>query len=180
MNKEENEDGEVEYKDLTDGMTVEMGAVITSVKKIATKSGQTMLAVVLEDLYGSCEGVIFPKLYDKLKDLAEVDSVVKVKGKLQIRDEREPSIIIDDISLLSGGAEKTTFVPKKQYLGLKFNGQSADEVQDILLAYPGDITVIFKIDGKNMVSSTKIRKCNGLINELLSIFDEQDIVFFEK
>ena len=180
INKEENENGEIFYNDLTDGMAVEMGAVITSVKKIATKSGQTMLAIILEDLYGSCEGIIFPKLYDKLKDIAEVDSVVKVKGKLQIRDEREPSIIIDDISLLVGESEKTTFVAKKQYLGLKFNGQSSDEVQDILLTYPGDITVVFKIDGKNMVSSSKVRKCNGLVNELLSLFDEKDIIFFEK
>ena len=183
QNYEEDEDGEKTYLDITDGETVEMAGIITGVKKISTKSGQTMLAVDIEDMYGTIEGVVFPKLYDKLKDLCVEDCTVRIKGKLQIRDERPPSLVIDEMSLLaekSQDIEGENEVVKTQYLGLIFNGQSTDEVLDILSAYPGDVKVIFKVDGKNLMASIKVRKCNGLLNELASLFEEKDVMFFEK
>ena len=182
-NYDEDEDGEKTYLDITDGETVEMGGIITSVKKINTKSGQTMLALEIEDMYGSIEGVVFPKLYDKLKDVCESDKIVRIKGKIQIRDERAPSLVIDDMSLLNEKQNVETQVkekPKTQYLGLIFNGQSTEETLEILSAYPGDVKVIFKVNGQNLMASTKIRKCNGLLNELASLFDEKDVIFFEK
>ncbi len=182
-NYEEDEDGEKTYLDISDGETIEMAGIITSVKKVNTKSGQTMLALEIEDMYGSIEGVVFPKLYDKLKEICVQDNIVKIKGKLQIRDERPPSIVIDETSLLNDTQNTETIskeIQKTQYLGLIFNGQSTEETLEILSAYPGDVKVIFKIDGKNLLASIKVRKCNGLLNELASLFDEQDVIFFEK
>ena len=182
-NYEEDEDGEKTYLDIADGETVEMAGIVTSVKKISTKSGQTMLSVEIEDMYGTIEGVIFPKLYDKLKDACIEDNIVRIKGKLQIRDERPPSLVIDEMSSLNEKAQEVKEekeVKKTEYLGLIFNGQSTQEVLEILSAYPGDVKVIFKVEGKNLMASLKVRKCNGLLNELASLFDEKDIMFFEK
>ncbi len=183
-NYEEDEDGEKTYLDVNDGENVEMAGIITSVKKINTKSGQIMLAVQIEDMYGSIEGVVFPKLYDKLKDVCVADNIVRIKGKIQIRDERPPSIIIDETSLLNEPAKDSeaveSQVKKTQYLGIIFSGQSVEETQEILSAYPGDVKVVFKIDGKNLMSSFMVRKCNGLISELATLFEEKDILFFEK
>ncbi len=182
-NYEEDEDGEKIYLDITDGETVEMAGIITSVKKISTKSGQTMLSVEIEDMYGTIEGVVFPKLYDKLKDACIEDNIVRIKGKLQIRDERPPSLVIDEMSSLNEKSQEVKEekeVKKTEYLGLIFNGQSTDETLEILSAYPGDVKVIFKVEGKNLMASIKVRRCNGLLNELASLFDEKDIMFFEK
>ena len=54
-----------------------------------------------------------------------------------------------------------------------------DELIDILSTYPGDIVVYFKIDGKNYRMSQTVRNCRGLINELLSIVDDDAIKFFK-
>ncbi len=183
-NYEEDEDGEKTYLDIEDGEVVGLAGVLTGVKKVTTKSGQSMLSLVIEDMYGTIEGVIFPKLYDKLKDVCEQDNIVRIKGKIQIRDERSPSLVVDEMSLLNETASKEEIEVKEsvktQYLGLIFNGQSTDEVLDILSAYPGDVKVVFKVDGKNLMASIKIRKCNGLLNELASLFEEKDVIFFEK
>jgi hypothetical protein len=67
-------------------------------------------------------------------------------------------------------------------LGIVLNDDTKankDELIDILSTYPGDIVVFFKIDGKNYKMTQTVRNCRGLINELLSIVDENDIKFFK-
>ena len=71
---------------------------------------------------------------------------------------------------------------KREYLGLVLNEETKnnkDELLDVLTSYPGEIGVYFKIDGKNYKASQSVRKCRGLINELLSLLDEEDIRFFK-
>ena len=45
---------------------VEMGGILTEVKGKATKKGAYMGFVTLEDLSGQIEGLIFPKVFEKL------------------------------------------------------------------------------------------------------------------
>ena len=54
-----------------------------------------------------------------------------------------------------------------------------DELIDVLATYPGEITVYFKINGKNYKMDKKVRNCRGLVNELMSIVDEDKIKFFK-
>ncbi|MBO5851417.1 MAG: hypothetical protein J6R29_03700, partial [Clostridia bacterium] len=69
----------------------------------------------------------------------------------------------------------------QEFLGLDVtNLENLDELYDILQAYPGDIQVFVKKDGKKFKLNAKVRNCKGLITELLSILEEQDIIFFNK
>ena len=194
LNKETDEDGVETYVDVTDGMQVEMGGIITDFKKVVTKSGSSMAILNVEDLYGSIECVLFPKIYERFANKIELESVVKITGRLQIREGREPSVTIDKISKYGeeddDNGNKNGYYrsrkpqvvePKKeQYLGLTITEEDESEILDILEAYPGDVTVIIKKNGKKFLVSQKIRNCKGLINELQSILDVKDIVFFEK
>ena len=185
LSKEEDEDGEVTYTDVSDGIEVSMGGILTGVKKLSTKSGQFMSILTVEDLYGSIECVMFPKIHEKFRNKIEQDDVVEIKGRLQLREGREPSITIDYIEPI---ADKTQTVEvkeevqgKREYLGLKITADTdIDELSDILAAYPGDIEVYIKRDGATFKGGMSVRKCNGLISELLSILDESDVLFFEK
>ena len=195
LNKETDDEGNlVAYVDVEDGMQVELGCIINDFKKLPTKSGLNMAIVNVEDMYGSIECVLFPKTYDKFSKNVEPESVVKISGRLQIRDGREPSIIVDkllkfgeedDATENGGGYKRPQQKPvveakKQQYLGLNVQKDDVQEILEILEAYPGDVTVIIKTDGKKYLVSQKIRNCRGLINELQSILDIKDIVFFEK
>ncbi len=191
LSKEENEDGEVIYTDVTDGTLVTMCGILTGMKKVATKSGQFMSVLTVEDLYGPIECVMFPKVHEKYRNKIEQDNIVELKGKLQIRDGREPSIMVEHIEPLAEKGEtnvsEETFEvkSKKQCLGIKIPNDVdvnsvLDELYEILSAYPGDIDVYIKNNGKAFKCDMTVRECKGLVTELTSIVDEKDILFFEK
>ncbi len=181
-NVEEDEDGNKIFTDVKNDMPVYIGGIITAADKITTKSGSNMAFVTVEDSYGAIECVFFPKTYAKFKDDLNVEQVVKLRGKLQIKDERA-SILADSVVKVNENEpqEKVPVKKKKDYLGIILRDDTKtfkNELIDILSTYPGDITVCFKIDGKNYIMTQTVRNCKGLINELLSIVDEQDIKFF--
>ncbi len=181
-NVEEDEDGNKIFTDVKNDMPVYIGGIITAADKITTKSGSNMAFVTIEDSYGAIECVFFPKTYAKFKDDLNVEQVVKLRGKLQIKDERV-SILADSVFKVNENEpqEKASVKKKKDYLGIILRDDTKtfkNELIDILSTYPGDITVCFKIDGKNYIMTQTVRNCKGLINELLSIVDEQDIKFF--
>ena len=156
---------------------------IPYVKKVATKSGQFMSVLTVEDLYGVIECVMFPKIHEKYRNKIEQDNIVEIKGKLQIRDGREPSIMVEHIEpILEQKVEKVEQVnDKKSCLGLKFEGDfDEEELYEILSAYPGDITVFVKSNGKAFKCPITVRNCKGLVTELSSILPEENIFFFEK
>lgn len=55
-----------QYKD---EQYVDVLAVVESVKKKVTRSGSAMAFVTLEDMYGSMEALVFPKVLEKYGDL---------------------------------------------------------------------------------------------------------------
>ncbi|MEN9224296.1 MAG: DNA polymerase III subunit alpha [Thermostichus sp. HHBFW_bins_43] len=73
--------------------TVSVLALITAIKTVTTKKGDRMAILQLEDLTGSCEGVIFPKTYERLQNRLEVDQRLLIWAKVDQRDEQVQLII---------------------------------------------------------------------------------------
>ena len=180
---EENEEGEKTYTDVKDGEYVEFGGIITNIRKIATKTGQFMAALTIEDLYGVVECVMYNKTYEKYRNELEEDSVVKVGGRIRISDQHGVSISIDKCSSIKEKEEITyeeKVETKKCYLVIKADKlDSYDDLYDILSGYPGNVFVYFIKDGKKYKLNYNVRYCKGLMSELLSILDEEDISYIE-
>lgn len=67
---------------------VTIGGIITQVRKIITRRGnQEMAFVTLGDKTGTCEVVVFPKLYEQTKKIWFRDQAVIVRGRLEEKDE---------------------------------------------------------------------------------------------
>jgi len=90
--------------ELSDKATVVVGGIITGVKRTTTKSGSAMAFLTLEDLTGSCEVIIFPKTYEQVHFLLKRDSVIIVRGKLDIM-EQQAKILADRIIPLEDADE---------------------------------------------------------------------------
>lgn len=181
-NVEEDEDGNKIFTDVKNDMPVYFGGIITATDKITTKSGSNMAFVTVEDSYGAIECVFFPKTFEKFKDKLAPEQVVKIRGRLQLKDERA-SVIADSVTSVNEAeaAEEKQVKQTRDFLGIILHDDTKafkNELIDILSTYPGDIIVCFKIDGKNYKMSQTVRNCKGLVNELLSIIDEKDIKFF--
>jgi DNA polymerase-3 subunit alpha len=97
----EEEDYTIDQNEVKDNMEVVTGGIINGIKKKVTKNNALMAFVDLEDMYGIMELLIFPKIYDKYSTLLFQDNIVIVKGRLSIREDDSPKIIVESVSPIS-------------------------------------------------------------------------------
>ena len=80
-----------------DGAREIVGGIITSKTIKYTKNNQTMAFITLEDLAGSVEVVIFPKVYEKNQQYLNEEGKVFVKGRVSEEDEAASKLICESI-----------------------------------------------------------------------------------
>src|ERR687886_1730397 len=67
------------------GQKVEIVGMLTGLRKVTTKKGDTMLTAQIEDLEGTIDMVAFPKTYEKYGEFWKEDLVVAISGKVDNR-----------------------------------------------------------------------------------------------
>ncbi|MBD2438227.1 OB-fold nucleic acid binding domain-containing protein [Nostoc sp. FACHB-110] len=70
--------------------------MLNNVKKVITKKGDPMAILQIEDLSGQSEAVVFPKTYERISLLLEVDARLIIWGKVDRRDE-QVQLIVEDV-----------------------------------------------------------------------------------
>lgn len=90
-------DGAAQY----DGTWIRMGGILTAAKGRATKKGPLMGSGILEDLTGSTEIVVFPKVYERVAPLFAPDKLVLIEGRLSLREDEEPRLLADAVRPLN-------------------------------------------------------------------------------
>lgn len=88
-----------DLKEVGEATTITSIVLITDIKEITTKKGDRMAIVQIEDLTGSAEAVVFPKIYDKLKNFLVKDQRLMLWGKVDQRDD-QPQILVDDLQAI--------------------------------------------------------------------------------
>ncbi|MBP3541658.1 MAG: DNA polymerase III subunit alpha [Clostridia bacterium] len=96
-----------------DGTQVSMAGILTQCKGKVTKKGSMMGFLTLEDLTGAIEGLVFPKVYEKYVHMLSVDGMVILEGKLSIREEEEPKLLVDAVRPLNAQSVKERINPAK-------------------------------------------------------------------
>ena len=81
----EEETGPASY--LIDGQLVKFIGIVNHVKVKITKNNDIMAFVSLEDLYGEITVIVFPKTYVQYKAVLFDDNIVKVEGRLNIKED---------------------------------------------------------------------------------------------
>ena len=97
MDMAENEEAAHE----NDGLPVVMAGILTACRGKITKKGSMMGFLTLEDLTGQLEGLVFPKVYERYVNMLAVDMLVILEGKLSLREEEEPKLLVDSVLLLN-------------------------------------------------------------------------------
>lgn len=82
---------------LSDGSKVIIGGIIDTLSVKYTRKNDKMAFVTLEDINGSIEVVIFPKVYAKYGVLLEENKVVLINGRTQVSADGDTKIICEDI-----------------------------------------------------------------------------------
>lgn len=78
-----------------DGAKEIIGGMITDKTIKNTRNNQMMAFLTLEDLLGTVEVVVFPRDYEKNRQLLEVDSKVFIRGRVSEEDEKASKLICE-------------------------------------------------------------------------------------
>ena len=185
----EDEDGNRTFNRISDGMRITMAGIISSFRRTMTKrTGNYMAILSIEDVYGSLECVCFPAAYEKFKGEIANDRIVKVKGKLDVDTEKGVSLIIDDIQPLDSSkinGENLSGNAKREEAVLwlnagKLGDEEFDEFVNMLSNYEGDTICKIVRGSKRYKLPFGVNYCRGLLAELSSFINTEDIKFIDK
>ena len=112
-----------------DRQKVALSGMITEARRITTKKGDTMCVVQLEDMYGSIGVTVFPQLYKETAELWTENTVVLIKGEVQVRRD-QPGILCNSVEAVEGIHEEMN---RKQYrvsIHLQLRGSDQKSVSD--------------------------------------------------
>lgn len=123
---------------IADNAVVLVGGMLTACKQKPTKSGSGLMGyAVLEGVTGSCEVVLFPRTVQQYANLFLDDSPVLVRGRLNIREDRGNSLLVEELKPLADAVQKTFY--------LNLPSLSEEMMQRAVLflkAHPGNTPVV--------------------------------------
>ena len=81
-----------------DGDSVTLLGIIVTVKLKVTKSNSTMAFVTLEDMYGSMEVLVFPKILSQYGEWIAEGRIVKLFGRVSIREDEDAKLVCETVA----------------------------------------------------------------------------------
>lgn len=108
-------EGTLEETARYDQRHVSMGGLITEKRMKATRNGSMMAFVQLEDLYGTTEVLVFPKVYERVSAMLNQQEPVLMAGRLSIREDEAPKLLLDMVVPLRGGREMLKDAPPESF-----------------------------------------------------------------
>jgi DNA polymerase III alpha subunit len=145
-----------EIKDLSEfkkGARATIYGVVQSIKVINTRTKKLMGKIRLEDKTGSIEVVLFPKMYEQVKDILFEDRLYEITGRVDI------TIIEKENSDEDNNENNISY--HIQFIGMK--------VKEILLSSDKEWDLIHKLlSGSIRVLPGKIQKLKSLADSILN------------
>jgi len=137
------------------GKTLNLGGVITGVKKVLTKKGAKEMAFVkISDGISSIEVVVFPKTYDLCREFLVSDTVVLISGRVEKREE-ELSLIVEKINLFDPDNVVDDFPTESKTVEILIpKGTEVSVLQSInktLRGFPGKMAVVLLLQSGDEV-----------------------------
>ena len=123
-----------------DKETVTLCAIVVAIKEIATKSGERMAFVTLEDMAGTVETVVFPELYKaNLLHLVK-DVAVLVKGQVDVGEE-VVKLLLTEVSPLANARRNGRSIVEITVEESHLSAPQLEQLKGLLLRFPGPVPV---------------------------------------
>ena len=171
------ETGETKAKD---NEKVIVGGMISEKTVKYTRNNQAMAFITIEDITGTVEVIIFPKIYERFSAFLNEDAKVFVTGRAQIEDERDGKIICDRIIPFEDVQKELwlQFHTKEEY------DQKEAELFELLHDSDGSDEVVIYVANpkllKRLGKNRTIRINTELVNNLTKFLGENNVKVVEK
>ena len=161
-----------------DSFSVKIMGIINGITRKQTKAGDTMAFVTLEDVNGSVEVIIFPKLFAKYSNILYNGNILMIGGRLSVREEESPKIILDFAESAENVKSNQT---KKSGLFIRVENETCSiyaRCNEIISdAKAGDIPLYFYFaNSKKYFPCKKIYVDDNLLYNLKDVAGEQNVI----
>ncbi len=186
-----------------DGKMVSIGAMVSKIRRKATKNDQTMAFLDIEDMFGTVNVLLFPKLYEQYSETVKIGSVFKFTGRVSVKESGDVDLICDRIEpMTKGSAVPKSTVPNRSFeskshqppkdskvkrgLYLRVNSmqdESYIKARLIMDVFDGNTPVIIKETetGKAFVAPkhTWVMMNDTMLRELIKLLGGENVKFVE-
>ncbi|MGI1832861.1 MULTISPECIES: DNA polymerase III subunit alpha [Bacillus] len=158
---------------------ISMGGLLTKLKSIRTKNGQSMAFVTFGDETGEMEGVVFPEQFRKLSPLLEEGAMLYVEGRIDVRNESSQIIVQEAVLLEEMGSKRKESV----YIRVKEENHTQElleQVKRVISMHRGeaDVYLYYEKQKKTMrlPDAYKVHADHAVIFQLKELLGEQNVV----
>ncbi len=135
-----------DLKSCSDGQEVKLAGLIYKIKQTTTrKTGEKMAILMVEDLEGSVEVLVFPKTYKKVNQYLLDSNVVFVVGRVDLKEEM-PKIIANDMFMVDNAYDLISSV-NIELSNIREN--LFDSLKNTILSHPGKTPIYLHISTPN-------------------------------
>ena len=164
-----------------DGKKVTVTGVVASVKTKTTKNNSLMAYVTLEDASGMMELMVFSRTLSESGSYLKAGQPVVVSGRISVRDEKAPQIMVDRVGPLNRTAEPQNREPEQQknktlWIKLENGGEQFQWLKKLLDMFPGkENAIVYLADSKKRLQTGCLIH-EALIAELTEVLGEANVV----
>lgn len=168
-------DEETGESKLASDQHVTIGGMINETKIKYTKNNKVMAFVTLEDLVGTVEVIVFPKVYEACRDELVEDAKVFMTGRVSTEDDRDSKLILENVCPFDQ-------VPRELWIAFQDYGEyqtKKGELEEILSTSGGhDPVFIFLRDTKQyrrLPKSLAVNASEEMLPSLEEIFGKKNV-----
>ena len=177
-----------EEKNFQDDQIVSVAGIVQAVKMKTTRSNSMMAYVTVEDDTAAIEMLAFSNVLNQYGGYLKENSPVVITGRLSIRDEKEPQIVVNRARPMSDFANQEITpepeAPKQNnihrgtlYLRLPTEDQKLyPKIKAILNMFPGDSGVVLFFEDTRQRRGTRCVIMDSMLRELKNVLGEANVV----
>ena len=173
-------DEETDRAVVTDGEMVTVGGMVAGKTVKTTRTGQMMAFVTLEDMLGSVEVLVFPKIYESRREIFSQDEKLFIQGRVSLGDEPVGKLVCERVIPFRE-------VPRElwlQYEDLEQYRAGESALFDLLKEKEGRDTVIIYLKKekarKILPANWRVEADKDLLDKLTKILSEKNVKLVEK
>jgi len=138
--------------ELDDGASVVLGGVVAGLRLLNTKRGDRYARIVLEDLQGTVQAVVWPDTLDGCRDLLGEERMVFVRGRVDRRRE-QPELDVKEVVPMEQAVERLSASAELRLDCSSLDADQLERLGELLQAHKGDrplYLVLTNLEGRKV------------------------------
>lgn len=171
----------------SDDQIISVAGIVQELKVKTTRNNSMMAYVTVEDDTAAIEMLAFSNVLNQYGGYLRENSPVVVTGRLSLRDDKDPQIVVNRARPISDFSEmplnppreEKTAVPRSGTLYLRLPGEDGKlypKIRSILNMFPGDSPVVLYFEDTKNRRGTRCMILDSMLEELNLVLGKANVV----